>query len=364
MSKRSLLTLVGAFVAAVLITAFADRRPFEELAERVTIAEQASAPGAKCPLSRQYINESDLNLLRVCLKYGLGAYDAAQRYPHSAEKVFAVYGEDPTFQTVLDQYGHQVIPVVAYFVENGSFELQARQALGEILQQLWSGQRPNWTAAKLTREQIGLIAIDEIAARGHEILAQFEIVDGIAKPKPITGFILEAKQFFLGGVGDLEKVLVRGERLPTWKEGGVAALDVTVVLGGVGAFAKVARVGREALVEKGALRLGIEGAYGTVSAVGRAGWGIAPYALLYVAVTRPMLILSLAGWVAEQLGFNPIVGIFAVSFVVILLALRLLTRLIRCGQVVGASFGLLRRLFAAQRGMTQSAKPNAQCYSL
>jgi hypothetical protein len=38
---------------------------------------------------------------------------------------------------------------------------------------------------------------------------------------------------------------------------------------------------------------------------------MAPYALLYVAVTRPLLVLSLGGWVAEQLGLNRSVGIFA-----------------------------------------------------
>lgn len=48
----------------------------------------------------------------------------------------------------------------------------------------------------------------------------------------MTGAIPEAKQFFLGGVADVETVLVQSQRLPTWKE---AALDATVVVGGVGA---------------------------------------------------------------------------------------------------------------------------------
>jgi hypothetical protein len=346
MPKQSILSLVVAFVVAVLVTGASDRRSFEEKTERVTVAEQANAPGTKCPLSRQYIDEADLGLLRVCLTYGLSAYEAARRYPDSAAKVFAVYGEDETFRKVLDQYGQQVIPVVAYFVENGSFEFQIRQTLGEILEQLWAGKRPRWEPAKLTREQIGLIAIYEIAARGNEILAEFEIVDGIATPKPVTGIILEAKQFLLEGVGDFEKVLVRGERLPTWKEAGLAALDAAVVVGGVGAFAKVARVGRYALVEKSTGRLMVEGAYETVSAVGKTGALIAPYAALYVVVTRPTLIPSLGGWVAEQFGINRIVGIFAVYFLAILLALKLLRPPIWCGKIVSWSFRRLRHLFA------------------
>jgi hypothetical protein len=104
--------------------------------------------------------------------------------------VFAVYGEEEIFQNILDQYGHQVIPVITFFVENGSLEFQVRQSLGEAWQQLWAGKPPKWEPAKITREQIGLIAIYYIAARGHEMFGEFEIVDGVAKRKPITRVIL------------------------------------------------------------------------------------------------------------------------------------------------------------------------------
>jgi hypothetical protein len=339
MRKTSVLSLSVVFVIASIVTMLSDRGPFEEVAERASIAEQASARDTRCPLSHQYFDEGDLKLLRICVAYGLSAYEAAQRYPNSAAKVFAVYGEEPEFQKVLDRYGSQVVPVVAYFVENGSFELQARQTVGETVNRLWAGRWPNWDTPQLTREQICLIAIHEIAKRGDEILAEFEIVDGVAKPKPVTESLLEAKQFLLGGVGDVETVLVRGERLPTWKEAGLAALDVTVVAGGAGALAKVVRVGRDALVERGAGRLAIEGAYETIGAVGRTGWRVAPYALAYVVVTRPTLILSLGGWVAEQSGLNPRVGIFAIAFVGMLVMRRLLIPLIRCVRTLGRLFG-------------------------
>jgi len=355
MAKRFILFLVVAFVGAVFLAEVTDQRPFEEIAERATIAEQANAPGAKCPLSRQYIANADLGLLSICLRYGLSAYEAAQQYPSLAAKVFAVYGEEETFRKSLDQYGPEVIPVVASFVENGSVEFQVRHALDEILEQLWAGQRPKWELAKLTREQIGLIAIYEIAARGHEILSEFEIVDGIAKWKPGTGLIVEAKALFLGGVGNFEKILVRGERMPTWEEAGLAALDATIVVGGVGAFAKVARVGRGALVEKSTGRLIAEGAYETVSAVGKKGVQIAPYAFLYVTVTRPTLIPSLGGWVAEQFGINRMVGIFAVYFLGLLLVLESLRPLIRCGRIVGSLIRPLTYVFAhGPRGCLRS----------
>src|SRR5215510_9227167 len=126
MFKKLILPLgIAALIAAGLAMA-SDRRGFEELAVRAAIADQASAHGAKCPLSRESADMADLGLLSICLKYGLAAYDAAQRYPATATKVFAVYGEDETFQRVLDRYGHPVIPIVAFFVENrlGEFELR------------------------------------------------------------------------------------------------------------------------------------------------------------------------------------------------------------------------------------------------
>jgi hypothetical protein len=387
MLKKFVQSLVVAASLAAVLTMVSDRRGFEELATRAAVASEVRAQGAKCPLSQEYADKADMGLLAVCLKYGLGAYEAAVRYPVPAAKVFAVYGDDETFQKILDRYGPDVIPIVAYFVENGSREFQIRQALGEAVQKIWEGKKPKWELADITREQIGLIAIYHLERRGHEMLAEFEIVDGVAKRKPVARFFLGAKDLLFGGVGDLETILVRGERLPTWKEVGFAALDVTVVAGGVGAAAKVARLGvgtaetveksairvaaegaaeRNAVrlaaadavennavrvaaenvaetsavrataagaAEKNALRLAAESAYGTISAIGRAGVVIAPVAFAYVAITRPQLIASAGGWIAEQLGFNRFVGIFAVYLIGIFLVLQFLRPLLWCGRI-------------------------------
>jgi hypothetical protein len=194
-----------------------DRRGFEELAVRAAIADEARAQGSKCPLSQEYTDKADIGLLSICL--GLSGYEAARRYPATAAKVFAVYGEDETFQLVLDRYGHPMIPVIAFFVEHGSLEFQIRQAVGDALQQMWDGKKPKWKLADITREQIGLIAIYRLAARGNEMLAEFEIVDGTAKRKPMTRLMLGLKDLLLGGVGDIETILVRGERLPSLERG-------------------------------------------------------------------------------------------------------------------------------------------------
>jgi hypothetical protein len=364
MFKTLVLSFGIAGLVAAILAMTSDRRGFEELAVRAAIADQASAHGSKCPLSVQYTDSAELGLLSVCLKYGLGAYEAARRYPEAAAKVFGVYGEEDAFQGVLARYGHPVIPVIAYFAENGSREFQVRQALGDALQQMWTGHKPKW-AAEITREQIGLLAIHSLNERGNEMLSEFEIVDGKAKRKPMTRFFLGLKEVFFGGVADIETILVRGERLPSWKEAGFATLDVTIVSGVVGAVSKVARLGigtaeaagkssirlaAEGATKKSTIRLAAEGAYEAISGVGKVGVLVGPAAFVYVAVTRPQLIASAGGWLTERFGGNRLVGIFAVYLVGILLALQLLRPLLWCGRIVGrAAFRLVHHTQNRQR---------------
>jgi hypothetical protein len=369
---KTFVILVFATLTAGTLALVSDRRGFEELAVRAAIAEEARAPDTKCPLSSEYTNTADVSLLSICLRYGLGAYQAARRYPETSAKVFAVYGEDETFQKVLDRFGHQVIPVVAYFVEHGSREFQLRQAAAEAVQQVWEGRKPKWQPADITREQIGLIAIHHLERRGNELLAEFEIVDGTAKRKPVRRFFFTLKDLLLGGVDDIETILVRGERLPSWKEVGLAALDVTVIAGGIGAVAKAARLGAgtaeavektavrlapadaaannsvrlaaaEGAAGNNAIRVAAEGAYEAISAVGKTGVVVAPVAFAYLAITRPQLVASAGGWIAEQLGGNRITGIFAVYLIGIFLVLQFLRPFLWCGRAVGKpAFRLVR----------------------
>jgi hypothetical protein len=378
MFKAFVIPVVLAIPAAATLTLVSDQRGFEELAARAAIAEEARAPGAKCPLSPEYTDAADIRPLSICLRYGLRAYEAAQWYPETSAKVFAVYGDDETFQKVLDRFGHEVIPVIAYFVENGSRELQFRQAAGQAIQQVWAGKKPKWQPENITREQIGLIAIYHLERRGHEMLAEFEIVDGKAVRKPIRRFFFGLKDLLLGGVDDVETILVRGERLPTWKEVGFAALDVTVIAGGVGGFAKAARlgVGTAETVEKSAIRAAAEdvaqansvrltaaegaagnnalrAAYEAISAVGKVGVFVAPVAFAYVAITRPQLVASAGGWIAEQLGANRLVGIFAVYLIGFFLVLQFLRPLWWCGRIVGKPVFRLAR-YAYTRTATRT----------
>ena len=191
---------------------------------------------------------------------------------------------------------------------------------------------PTWSLNEATPEQLGLIAIYEIASRGHEMLAEFEIVDKVAKRKPVTAVVLGAKYFLAGGISDVEKVMVRGERWPTWKEAGSAVLDVAIVFGGASAATKVARA--DDLAEKSTARLFVEGAYKPIGTVGKAGLYGAPVVLAYLALTDPKLIFALGGRIAELLGYDRYVGILAVCFIGVFAVIQLFWPLVRCISVL------------------------------
>jgi hypothetical protein len=203
-------------------------------------------------------------------------------------------------------------------------------------------------------------------------LNNFDRLAGTAKRKPMTRLMLGLKDLLLGGVEDIETILVRGERLPSWKEVGFAALDVTIVAGGFGAVAKAARLGigtaetvekstvrlaaegtaekntmrlaaGEGTAENNVIRVSAEGAYEAISTVGKTGMFVAPIAFAYVAITRPQLIASAGGWVAEQFGSNRFVGIFAVYLIGTLLVLQFLRPLWWCVRTVGKPIFRLAR---------------------
>ncbi|WFU26764.1 hypothetical protein QA649_11305 [Bradyrhizobium sp. CB1717] len=327
--RRTVSYLVVAGAVAGWSTAATDHRDFKDLAARTAIADQAARLDSKCPLSKTFIDTLELEILSVCVGYGLPALDAARRYPAAAANVFGVYGENPTFRSVFDRYGHPVVPVVAYFLENGSKQYQVTHALGQAVQQMWQGNMPKWPA-EATNEEIGLMAIQEIEERGPEVLAQFEIVDGQAKRKPFQTAVLGTKNFFLGGVQNVETILVRAERPLTWTDMGGAALDVAALAGGVGLLAKEARAA-DVLAGRGSIRAVSTNAYRTLRTVGTIAIGpVGNIALLYVIVTHPMLVGSAVGWVAERLGLDPTICIFLAYFLVFRMMLPLLRPLFWC----------------------------------
>lgn len=300
-------------IIAILVIGFAltgawlrGETNFEHGATRAAIFYELPAA---CPLSQERVKAEDVGFLSICSTFGIGAYEAAKRYPEYSRGIFATYGGVEELRKILDQYGHVVLPIIQYFRERGSTEFRIRARMREV----WDRLRGNADVKPIefTPDQYGLIAIHEINRRGHNLLAEFEIVDS-AQRKHVKRAINAATELFTSGITDLEAAIVRGEEV-TWKQVGFAALDATIVIGGASALVKTLKVGKAA--SKGAVLTKFGTAARTLGTVAKtaavAGVSVATVAI----VTNPRLVASAAGWVAEQFGLPAWVGVLALSMI-------------------------------------------------
>lgn len=334
--RTSFILVAALALAAVLTLRFewGERPDFENQVARAALTEELRRDGTLCPLNSRALDQSPDWVLAACAEGGLGWHEAARRYGDDAARVFFVYGDDPQFRTVFHRLGHPVVPVVAYFVRNGSTHYLLRESFGQSLSRLWNDGAVGFMLAELTPEQYGLLAIHELEARGHEMLSEFEIAGGVAVRKPLATTLLGAKNLLLGGVSDLEAVIARGERLPSWSEMGWAVLDAAIVGGGIGAATKALRAAKapaaaaaRGTVSLASVRAAGRGAVRSLATVGTAAGVTAVVALAYVAVTRPELVAGAGGWLAEQAGLPGWSGVFAV-YALLSLALFALLRIV------------------------------------
>ncbi|MFI0843721.1 hypothetical protein [Mesorhizobium sp. IMUNJ 23232] len=343
---------VSIVIAAVLtLTWHRDGGPvdLEEAIVRTAVVDTLTAAESRCPLSDRAIDTTASWLLAACAEGGLAWYDAAQRYGDDAAKVFTTFGNDPTFKEIFQTLGPPVVPVVTYFVRNGSTQYLLQETIGQGVSHLWNGEAIGFGIAELSPEQYGLIAIEELKTRGHEMLSEFEIVNGTAVRKQFTRTVLGAKSLFLGGISDVETVIARGERLPKWSEVGWAALDATVIAGGIGVAVKSLRVAKipATIVGRGSTKLAVlrraaGGAVRSLSAVAKVSGVAAAVAIPYLAFTRPQLVATAAGWVAEQIGMPAWLGVFLVFSALSLTFLFAVRLILAPALFVARSLNLLR----------------------
>jgi hypothetical protein len=314
MKKTLLLAFFTAAVLAGTLTSLArPRQGFEEdLAQLDALVS--------CPLKEEVLKNIPTDVVAVCAKYGDVAFRIAQRYPDKAPRLFALYGDLPQWKEVLDRYGHEVIPLVWYF-QQGSKEIQVRQALGRAVEGVVHGERPVFKIEDMTPEQFGYVAILMLEDRGYDLLGQFEFKDGEARRRPVERALSTLKELFFGGVSQLERVLVRGERWPTFGEIGSAALDVAVVAGGMSAITRLRIAGEAAEDARAATRFGrlsaLEVSSGAISdSVMTVGRKVVPAAAVvgvaYLAVSHPHIVTGAGQWIAERVGVAPWVGAFGI----------------------------------------------------
>jgi hypothetical protein len=330
MKKTLLLAFFTAAVLAGTLTSLArPRHGFEQdLAQLDALVS--------CPLKEDVLKSIPTDVVAVCAKYGDVAFRIAQRYPDKAPRLFALYGDLPQWKEVLDRYGHEVIPLVWYF-QQGSKEIQVRQALGRAVEGLLHGERPVFKIEDMTPEQFGYVAILMLDDRGYDLLGQFEFKDGEARRRPVQGVLSTLKELFFGGVSQLERVLVRGERWPTFGEIGSAALDVAVVAGGMSAITRLRIAGEAAEDARAATRFGrlsalevSSGAIGdSVMTVGRK---VVPAAAVvgvaYLAVSHPHIVTGAGQWIAERVGVAPWVGAFGIWLLLLIPIMMVISPLV------------------------------------
>lgn len=306
--------LVSTLILAVLATitwSYVGEKDFETAATRTALTYEMRE---KCPLSYAALKTENVGLVSICSTFGLKSYIAAQGNRDIAGELFGIYGELEDFRLVVERYGPEALAVIQYFRERDSKEFRFKARVRQIWEQLKSGESFDTPAVKLSPDEHGFLAIQELKRRGHELLAQFEFVDG-TKRKQVKRLISTATDLFTGGITDLEARIIRGEKV-TWRHVAHAALDAAVIVGGTAAVVKVLRAGKT--VHGTTMLAKAGGAFSTARTVVKTVAVVGAVSVAAVVAYNPSLLISGAGWIAEQLGLPAWFGVLVLAGIVAL----------------------------------------------
>ena len=336
--RLALLLAVALALAAAIATLSSDATYEDRLVDltlRQAQSHQSQEPGwsASAPTPE---NASALKALLLDYDHELAfkARLALAKYGNDAQDVLLRFGDDPTFQAVMRQYGENAVPVVAYFVKNDVASirlLHLAQQKGEeavaaakgFWQKLWPSA-PVAAAEKETEapplppppppavygpDLRGQRAIAFIDHEGHQFLGQFVLdPQGQAAWVQSERGLEAAKSFFFSGVTGLEKKYQRGQPLQA-ADVLSAGMDVFLVVGTFKAvkFLRAAKqvravgiVQRTQLLGAPLLRSGVLGRqvikYGAIAGTA------------YLAVRYPSLISSMFVTAGQWLGISPLLA--------------------------------------------------------
>ena len=314
------------------------------------------------------LNGSDLNsaavsalLLDYDHEMAFKAQLAIEKYGDDAQNVLVRFGDDPTFQEVIKQYGENTIPVVAYFVKNDIVSMRllslAQQksedgvaAAKGFWGKLWKSELPEPpSAANKDKEKVqepatydpdlrGQRAIAFIANEGHQFLGQFVLdSQGQAKWLQTERTLEAAKSFFFSGVIGLEKKYKSGKPLETVDVMN-AGMDVFIFTGAFKAlkFLRATQQVRTVGVMKRTQLLGAP--LLTKSALGRYAMKYGVKAgTAYLVFRHPSLLSGVFVTLGKGLGISPFLAkIAGWSLLLTPLLLPLLSILILALNMAGA----------------------------
>ncbi len=250
---------------------------------------------------------------------------AIEKYGDDAQDVLMRFGDDPTFQEVIRQYGENTIPVIAYFVKNDIasirlFYLAQQKSDAAIAAakgswaRFWNQEEASHSAANQEPDTYGpdlrgQRAIAMILRDGHQFLGQF-VVDPQCQAAWIqTERTVDAvKSLFLSGAINLERKYKSGQ--PLEKVDVLSAgMDVFIFVGAFKAlkFLRATQQVRALGVMKRTQLLGAP-LLGK-SALGRytMQYGVAAGAA-YLVVRHPSLLNGIFVNLGKWLGISPFVA--------------------------------------------------------
>lgn len=253
----------------------------------------------------------------------LKAKAALIRYPDMARRVYPLYAEEPAFQSILKQYGEDILPPIQHFlnqpihtIEWMSKASKQYQAAKRFFTGTPEDSPPTGQAFEahkpLSPQERGWYAVNFIESEGYDFLGQF-VVDSQGVTQWVgTERVLEGlNQFFASGIRDLERNYRSGSEISAG-DIGWASVDALVFVSAV----KVLRMGRAAAVTtKGASRGTRSAALVTrISRSGKMVLSSARYAKWpivigagYLIIAHPSIINDLLASVADVLNYPVII---------------------------------------------------------
>jgi hypothetical protein len=273
------------------------------------------------------------------------AWLALRQYPQQTPRILDWYGQDQGFQSILEQFGPAVIPVIDYFVTHTIQSLNALNAVKQTAttfahesKSMWDNLTGNESAApptdaqhvdqptELTPEQRGWAAIGDIQHEGNHFLGQFDVDStGNAHWNTTDRITQDVGRFLTSGIADVERKHDLHENI-TAADMGWAAVDALPVIAGL-KLLKLGKAGAEAAKETKAVEAVAKTKAGKLAAkegqtadgLAKAGWvertgilarDLAPrflrkaawLAATYIVITHPELLSSLFVHLGKLLG--------------------------------------------------------------
>lgn len=332
-SKLRSLLLISVILAAILSFSLKSH-PLDEQLINLAVAENLGY------VSKLVANEP-IETKAILLDYAgnqelvLKAWLALKKYPHIAPPVFVLYGQDPTFQKVLLQFGENIIPVIDYFIQHEVSSLTVQATVANIWQSIKNtfsadeNQPDKNILAELTPQQRGWYALNYINQEGYNFLAQFAIdKQGKAQWIQTDRTTKALVSLFTSGIRELETKYKTDAEITNedilWASVDVFALASSVKLlraskavtaskglsysqKSLGVTRKISLFSFKLVKNKTVQRLFKYSAIGTT---------------LYIVAAHPSLINSMLDELAHPLNLNPALVKMGAWFVLIFLLLQ------------------------------------------